>query len=391
MFNFLFGKQNEAVNDYVQVVLADMAKLNLSKMAFEKGKFMIAKAIAKSDIVFRLKDGRNPGKYAYRLNVQPNDNETGTDFWMKVVDRLLTEQEVLIVRLNEKYYRATAGNITTHVLKPRTYSRITLESAGMTYQIEKEFSSDEVIHLRYPNGKVKQYLESIVNQYDKTINAANTMLRMLNTPKFKLKLDAQASFREKSEKEGEPDKVITKDQYANKLKTILESDSLAVFTNSVGAELEHFKIESALKAEDVTKLTKEVFSETAMALDIPETVFFGNITEKSDATNEFITFAVSPIAEVINDSLNAKLVGLPDYVKGERIFVWLARFKHIDVVDSASNLDKLRGIGFDFDEIREMVGYSQLDTEFSRARALTKNYSTGEEEGEKSDEEQKSE
>ena len=59
--------------------------------------------------------------------------------------------------------------------------------------------------------------------------------------------------------------------------------------------------------------------------------------------------------------------------------VWLARFKHVDVVDSANNLDKLRSNGWTFDEIREMVGYPALNTEFSQARALTKNYTTGEE------------
>lgn len=43
-------------------------------------------------------------------------------------------------------------------------------------------------------------------------------------------------------------------------------------------------------------------------------------------------------------------------------------------VDSAVNLDKLRGIGFHLDEIRGMVGYPLLNTEFSTERALTKNY-----------------
>ena len=68
------------------------------------------------------------------------------------------------------------------------------------------------------------------------------------------------------------------------------------------------------------------------------------------------------------------------YIKGftwwqiAQLMVWLARFKHVDVVDSAVNLDKLRGIGFHLDEIREMVGYPLLNTEFSTERALTKNY-----------------
>ena len=87
------------------------------------------------------------------------------------------------------------------------------------------------------------------------------------------------------------------------------------------------------------------------------------------------------MAEVINDTLNAKLVGETDYIKGERAFVWLAHFKHVDVIDAAGSLDKLRAIGFTLDEIFEMVGYPALNTEFSTSRALTKNYATeGEEE-----------
>ena len=46
----------------------------------------------------------------------------------------------------------------------------------------------------------------------------------------------------------------------------------------------------------------------ANAFDIPEAVFNGNITEKSDATNEFITYAVGPVAEVLNDTLTAYIV-----------------------------------------------------------------------------------
>lgn len=54
--------------------------------------------------------------------------------------------------------------------------------------------------------------------------------------------------------------------------------------------------------------------------------------------------------------MTAYVVGEDDYCsKNEKVMVWLARFKHVDVVDSAVNLDKLRGIGFHLDEIRGMV------------------------------------
>ena len=61
----------------------------------------------------------------------------------------------------------------------------------------------------------------------------------------------------------------------------------------------------------------------------------------------------------------------------------MSRFKHVDVIDSAANLEKLRGIGFTLDEIRGMVGYDELHTEFSEKRLYTKNFA---EEGEQSEE-----
>lgn len=78
--------------------------------------------------------------------------------------------------------------------------------------------------------------------------------------------------------------------------------------------------------------------------------------------------------ELISDSLNAKLVGEEAFEKGERIWIDMSRFKHRDLVESAANLDKLRSIGFNFDEIREAIGWEALNTEFSRERVVTKNY-----------------
>ena len=155
----------------------------------------------------------------------------------------------------------------------------------------------------------------------------------------------------------------------------MESDELSILPETNGIALESLTVQTNAKAEELAKIALTINNEVANAFDIPEAVFNGNITEKSDATNEFITYACSPVAEVINDTLTAYIVGENDYSKKcERVLVWLARFKHVDVVDSAVNLDKLRGIGFSYDELREMVGYPLLNTDFSQTRALTKNY-----------------
>jgi HK97 family phage portal protein len=372
MFDFLFQNKNKEMQSMAELITLDLQKLNLSKLAIEKAVMMIARAIAKSDIVIQS-DSDQKRKIEYRLNVMPNDHECGTYFWTKAVKELLCAQEVLIIPMNGKYYRASAWQVSNSVLSERIYSNIILECAGESYGLYKTFTSSQVIHLRYDNAKVKFYLQSVVEQYDNTLNAVNYMIRLSSQPKFKLKLGGTLSFREK-QADG-TDKIVTKDMYVAKIKRLLESDDLTVLTESEGVSLENIQLNSNAKAEELAKIALTINNEVANAFDIPEAVFNGNITEKSDATNEFITYAVGPVAEVLNDTLTAYIVGENDYSqKNEKVIVWLARFKHVDVVDSAVNLDKLRGIGFNYDEIREMVGYPVLDTEFSKARALTKNY-----------------
>lgn len=373
MFDFLFQDRNKEIQSLAEIIAVDMEKLNLSKLAIEKAIMMIAKAIAKSDILIQT-ESKEKHKKEYRLNVQPNDNECGTVFWTEVVKQLLTEQEALIIPLSGKYYRATSWSHTNEVMMKRVYKDVMLSCGGENLTIFSTFQSDEVIHLRYDNARIRLYLQNVVGQFDKTMDSINAMMQLSSQPRFKLKLGTNAlSFREK-QADG-TDKVMTRDQYVLKIKKLLTSDDLEVLTEQENASVEQLQINTAVKAEELAKMALQINNEVANAFDIPEAVFNGNITEKSDATNEFITYAVSPVAEVINDALTAYIVGKDDYCsKNEKVMVWLARFKHVDVVDSAVNLDKLRGIGFHLDEIRGMVGYPLLNTEFSTERALTKNY-----------------
>ena len=287
---------------------------------------------------------------------------------------MLTAQEALIIPVGDKFYRASAWQTTNNIMTERLYSNITLICGGYNYKMYKTYYSSEVIHLKYDNAKVKLYMQNVLGQYDRTLDAVNAMMRMSNMPRFKLKLGTGTmTFREKLQDGTE--KELTRDQYITKLKTMMNSDELTIFPESEKISLEHLQINAAVKAEELVKIASQINKEAANAFDIPEAVFNGNITEKSDATNEFITYAVGPVAEVINDTLTDYIVGKNDYCeKKERVLVWLARFKHIDIVDSAVNLDKLRGIGFNLDELREVVGYPLLNTEFSQERALTKNY-----------------
>lgn len=168
MFDFLFQKKNKEMQSMAEIIALDLEKLNLSKLAIEKAVMMIARAIAKSDIIVQT-DSKQKSSIEYRLNVMPNDHECGTYFWTRIIRELLWAQEALIIPMNGKYYKASAWQVSNSVLSERIYGNITLECAGEQYGLYKKFMSSEVIHLRYDNAKIRVYLESVVNQYNNTV------------------------------------------------------------------------------------------------------------------------------------------------------------------------------------------------------------------------------
>ena len=381
MFEWLFQRNNGTVVNLLDVISKDLTKVQLAAMAQEKAAGMIAKAIAKSEIVLTKGENRRKDMEYYRLNIRPNDNETGTDFWFNVARDLVRTGEAVVVRTqNGKYYRANSWTMDDYVMFPKTYSNIVLTDGFNEFTMCYGVSSDDIMHFRFNTAKMRVFTDNVLNCMNDALNAVQALETVTHTPIFKYRTDANLQFRRKMQ--GGKEVRITLDDVMDSFKSKIDGKKLAIIHEQNGTSLDFLDFKSNVNAAEVQTMADMINKECAAAYDIPLGVFNGQITEQSDATNEFITYAVSPVAEVINDTLSAKLVGEKDYISGERAFVWLAHFKHVDVMDAAPQLDKLRAIGFTLDEIFEMVGYPALNTEFSTTRALTKNYTTeGLEEG----------
>lgn len=384
MFDFLFENKKGKMESYMDIISVEGTKLLLSQFAIEKAAGMIANAIAKSEFVVQRGGKRVKDNLYWRLNIQPNDNETATDFWRTAVRKLLITQESLVCTLNGKFYIVDSYTNGDMVLGPNIYTNVTINCNGKAYRLNKQFMADEILHFRTRGEIKKNYLDKVMKLYDSVMSAYLQMQKLSNVPKFKMAADANIALVEKGEN---GDKRITKEEYKTKIERLLGSDDLSVIMMGKGISLDVLKIESTIKSEDIKKMAEEILTECAMSFDIPVSAFLGTITEKSDATNEFITFAVSPVKEIINDSVRAKLVGENAFTKGDDIWIDISHFKHVDILDSAANMDKLRSIGFNLDELRQTIGWEPLETEFSTERVVTKNYTTDPEGGEGNSEE----
>ncbi len=102
--------------------------------------------------------------------------------------------------------------------------------------------------------------------------------------------------------------------------------------------------------------------------------FFGNRTEKSTGNSDFITFAVDPYFEIIEDGFNVSLVGKEDFLKGEYVQFNRTNIIHKDVLDCGTGIDKLTANRFSRNEINKLLKLPQIDEYWANEHALTKNY-----------------
>jgi HK97 family phage portal protein len=382
MFKFLAQNKNGELVELLDAIAANTTKLKIAELAEERAVDMIADAIAKSEIVVTDGHNRRRDQIYYRLNIQPNWNQTGTDFWRGVVKQMLKTGECLVVRFGDNmFYQAESFSTSDMVMREKLYYNVTITDGRNSFTLGNSFMESDVLMFKLRNERKLTLASTVFGAYDNILSSLSQMEILQNKGIFKYKYDANTAFIRKN-KDGTQQRLVIDDVMKDVTDKIQQA-GITIIPQSQGTELVYMGIESKTSATEIKTIEDQINAETARVYSIPQGVFNCNITEQSDATNEFITFSVQPVAETITDSLNAKLVGQEDYIRGERCFVWLAHYKHVDIIDAADKLDKLRADGWSFDEIRELVGYEPLNTEFSTARAMTKNYLTeGTQEGE---------
>lgn len=373
MFDFLFQNKKGELQSLSGLISVEVKKMKITKMAIEKAIGMIAHAIAKSEFIVQGKNERLRNELYWSLNVKPNLNETATEFWIEVIQRLIKNSECLICIIGKKFYIADSFQVSNSVMLNQIYSNITITANGGSLKLNNTYTSDEVIHLKAKNKKIRAYMETVMKMHDDVVSAMEAAIKISKTPKFILKIAGAMPVIRTLQADG-TEQTLTIDEFKKNIKNLLESENIEILQASNGLEISQLKIDTAVTSEDVVKIYKEIFEECAFAFDIPKTVFMGEITEKADSTNEFITYAVGWVAEILNDAMNDTLVGKESFLSGEYIWIDLSGFKHRDLVESANYLDKLRSIGFNLDEIRQAIGWEPLNTKFSQERVITKNY-----------------
>lgn len=371
MFKFLKqDKDGKLVDFFIDYVTQ---KNKLTDFALEVGINKIADVISKLhfDLYIHSTDQKEISLMDYRLNVKPNANQTATDFWKQAIYRMIKNPEgcVLINTHSNGIFIADSWQTDNSVQKSKIYSNIYLIVDDDTMSLNHTYNAEDVVHLRYSNPKLLRYLEQI-----NTLNAQgwNVALNGFKAKAPKVKVSVPTSLKLQNE-DGTPK---TTNKYAEEIAEKLSSDEIKAIVSSGGIDISMIDAKNALTSNDIKALKDEVFTNTAIALGIPKSVFYGEVSEKSDANNEFITYACEPVIEIINNAVNGSWLSQDEYFRGDRILLNTSRVKHIDVIENAGGLDKLYQNGWSHNDILKLLGIPKVDEDWADERRFTKNYSS---------------
>ena len=340
---------------------------------------LIAKTIAKCEIqTFEKKKEKiqkNKGDLYWTLNYQPNYNENGTRFLYKLVSKLLVDKKALVI-INKTpttnlLYVADEYNADKEILRGKTFTNISVsDDEGNTLKLKKIYNIDNSIYYSLLNSKLNTASESFKTNTAKILKTIQKSFIQANVGKWRLKNPGN----QPTMLDNETKKPISYDDYKNKITDGLFSEEEAIVLLAEMFDLINLNKDNNKNLNDFESVVKKIGDTVAQKWNIPLDIFYGSKTEKSTGTNDFITFAVDPYFELLEDGFNVSLVGKNSILDGEYIKFNRLNINHKDLIDKASGWDKLISNGFSFNQLSEFLGLPKIDEDWANEHYITKNY-----------------
>lgn len=352
--------------------------LQLKSLAVDKSAEFIARIFAKSEFKY-LEDGKAKfSDWNYLLNVRPNKNESASDFWQKVVYRLITKNEVLIVLTkDDQLLVADSYTRTKYAVYDDVFEFVTCK--GFTF--EKRFRMSEVIFLQYNNNRLQDYISDLFTDYEKLHTRLVEALARNNQIRGTLKTKNNGSF--------DKEMLAKLQSYAEILFKSFNTKTIAIVPAQDGMEYtEHTNTTgtSNISVDELKKLRQQFDDEVADILGIPTALIHGDMANLENSQKMFNSYCYQSLVKKMSDGLNFALVSKWKYERNN-LFVIVGEGQK-DKFALAENIDKLISSGaMTRNEVRSELGLESVPG--GDKFLITKNYQIGEQiekGGEKEDE-----
>lgn len=352
-------------------LMAATQEFQLRDLAFWSCANMIANAVARCE--FRTFRGGKEiqEREHYLWNVEPNVNQNSTAFLHKLVAKLLTDGECLVISTRQREGYDALVVADSYMLSgcyPSKQNEYTDVQVG-DVSYEKTFREREVLHLRLNHVNIKPVLDGLYTSYCRLITAAMKRYEWDKGQHWKVHVEQMAQGKE---------------DFTAKFTAMIE-EQVKTFLDSNGAILPEFDGyaytneggKSTVDLADIQAQAKDIFAFTAKALQIPAVLIDGTVQGTEDAQARFLTGCIDPICDQLQEEINRKRYGYEAMRRGDYLRVDTSGILHFDMFANAGNLEKVVGSAvFTVNDILRAAGLPTIPEPWADEHYLTKNIAT---------------
>ena len=380
----MLGKSKESSWMYDLELFQDTSeKAYMKRLALQTCIEFLARTISQSEFRITNKNGKSiKDTTYYKLNVRPNTDLSSTDFWQKVIYKLVYDNEVLIVVTDTKdlvvaddYYRKEFA------LYPDIFEDVSVKD----YKFERSFRMDEVLYLSYNNEKLNTFTEGLFQDYGEIFGRMIAAQMRNYQIRGIVNVDASSLKKENNSENKKGENTSKMQKYVNNIMKSFEKNAVAITPLTKAFEFQD--VSSASKSnnapfDDLNKLQKTLIDTVAKAIGIPPSLIHGDLADLNNALDSYYKFCLKPLIKKIEDELNAKLFKEREVFKGNSIKVVGINKK--DPLELADAVDKLVSSStFTPNQVLIMLGEEPSDDPKMDQYFVTKNYTTTREESDK--------
>ncbi|AKL96632.1 phage portal protein, HK97 family [Clostridium aceticum] len=346
------------------------AELYVRNLAFYTAVNLIANSISKCEFKTYLRKKEEKGKEYYLWNVEPNRNENSSQFIHKWISKLYENNECLIIENRGQLLVADSFSKKEYALFDNQFTQVTVGD----FTFNKTFLMSDVLYFKLNNKDIRKLINAMYESYGKLITYSQKSYQKSRGNKGILDVNAVA--------QGKTNFKETFEKLMNeRFKTFFEADSavLPLFDGYSYTDIGS-KTYSQEGTRDIKAMIDDIYDFTARAFCIPPALLRGDLADTEKAVNNYLTFCIDPLTDMLHEEINRKRSGYEGFRQGTFLKIDTKTIKHIDLLSVATSIDKLISSGaFCINDIRIAVGDEPINEPWAWQHFMTKNYSSVEE------------
>jgi HK97 family phage portal protein len=351
-----------------QKIISDKKrKLDIESFFTHMAFNMIAGTVAKCEFKTYVKGNEVKSDEYYLWNIEPNDNQNGSQFMQELITKLLSRNEALVVEVNGKLLIADSFSRTPFALFPDSFTGVTC--GDLTF--DKTFSMSDVLYFRLNYHDIRLFLSQLMSGYSDILDMAVGKYKRSGGRKGIVKGNRTRTGDKKQREEID-------NLFNNQFKNYFEAENAVVELPS-GLEYSEQTGDGSKKSTsevaDIQGITKEAIARVAQAVSMPPALLQGDIADVSTVTDNYLTFCIDPLLDLIETEIIRKRYGKAAFLANTYLRIDTTCIRHIDIFSIAEQANKLIADGvYSVDEIRQKIGDTPLNTWWSKKHWMTSNY-----------------